>query len=59
MIREWGGIDMLRMDKYLLLVRKFTNQTFLFLEQVRISYCFANTLRRNGSHHSLSSTNRW
>lgn len=36
MIREWGGIDRLRMDKYLLLIRKFTNQTFSFLEQVRI-----------------------
>ncbi|CBK24469.2 uncharacterized protein [Blastocystis hominis] len=33
MIREWGGIDMLRMDKFLLLIRKFTNQTFSFLEQ--------------------------
>ena len=49
MIREWGGIDMLRMDKYLLLVRKFTNQTFSFLEQVRIWYCFANALEEMGA----------
>ena len=59
MIREWGGIDMLRMDKFLLLIRKFTNQTFSFLEQVRIFNRFVYNFRSNGNNHSLSSTSRW
>ena len=59
MIREWGGIDMLRMDKFLLLIRKFTNQTFSFLEQVRIFNRFVYIFRSNGNNHSLSSTSRW
>ncbi|KIY67200.1 Nop52-domain-containing protein [Cylindrobasidium torrendii FP15055 ss-10] len=30
-VREWGGIDRLRLDKYLMLVRRFVNATFRFL----------------------------
>ncbi|KAF8899012.1 Nop52-domain-containing protein, partial [Infundibulicybe gibba] len=31
MVREWNGIDRLRIDKYYLLVRRFVNATFRFL----------------------------
>ncbi|TFK56726.1 Nop52-domain-containing protein [Heliocybe sulcata] len=30
-VREWNGIDRLRMDKYYMLVRRFTNASFRFL----------------------------
>ncbi|KAL4252472.1 RRP1 family protein [Abortiporus biennis] len=30
-VREWGGIDRLRMDKYYMLVRRFVNATFRLL----------------------------
>lgn len=41
MIREWGGIDVFRMDKYLYLLRRFINQTFEFLDQVHL-FLFSN-----------------
>lgn len=41
MIREWGGIDVFRMDKYLYLLRRFINQTFEFLDQVYL-FLFSN-----------------
>ena len=34
MIREWGGIDRYRMDKFMLLIRKIMDQTFLYLDNV-------------------------
>ncbi|KAF8527543.1 Nop52-domain-containing protein [Hysterangium stoloniferum] len=30
-VREWGGIDRLRLDKYYMLIRKFTNAAFRLL----------------------------
>lgn len=31
MRREWGGIDRLRLDKFLMLIRKFVSQMFALL----------------------------
>ncbi|KAG1783542.1 Nop52-domain-containing protein [Suillus placidus] len=34
-VREWNGIDRLRMDKYYMLVRKFVNASFRFLVRIK------------------------
>lgn len=34
-VREWNGIDRLRMDKYYMLVRKFVNASFRFLVRTK------------------------
>ncbi|KAG1757192.1 Nop52-domain-containing protein [Suillus lakei] len=34
-VREWSGIDRLRMDKYYMLVRKFVNASFRFLVRTK------------------------
>ena len=35
MIREWGGIDRFRMDKYCLLIRKMVSKMLLLIDSVR------------------------
>ena len=35
MIREWGGIDRSRMDKYCLLIRKMVSKMLLLIDSVR------------------------
>ncbi len=37
LMREWVGIDVLRMDKFMSLVRKFFNQTLLYLQNRKIA----------------------
>ncbi|KAF2472194.1 uncharacterized protein BDR25DRAFT_324655 [Lindgomyces ingoldianus] len=37
MAREWGGIDALRMDKYLYLIRQYLNASFRYLSRDRWS----------------------
>ena len=32
--REWFGIDRLRLDKFMMLVRKFVQQTFVHLRRL-------------------------
>ncbi|KAG1838345.1 Nop52-domain-containing protein [Suillus tomentosus] len=34
-VREWNGIDRLRMDKYYMLIRKFVNASFRFLVRTK------------------------
>ena len=36
-VREWGGIDGLRMNKYLLLIRFMEHETFVFIDMVLLS----------------------
>lgn len=36
MIREWGGIDRFRMDKYCLLIRKMVSKMLRLIDSVRL-----------------------
>lgn len=42
MQREWFGIDRLRLDKFMLLVRKFVHQLFALLRQSDWCACTAD-----------------
>jgi ribosomal RNA-processing protein 1 len=46
MRREWFGIDRLRLDKFMMLVRKFMQQTFVHLRNANwCAWCHNPTLR--------------
>lgn len=36
-MREWGGLDRFRIDKYCMLMRKMVSKMFLFLDSVMLA----------------------